>query len=73
MKAPNLFYRQLEEGYSVPDNIRDFANFGAAVVSIMCNFNYTINNDVKIERIMSAIDNYPEVLKEYNKNTGSFS
>ena len=73
MKSRNLFYRQLEEGYSIPDDIRDFANFGAVVVSILSNYNDTTNNDIKIKLIMSAIDKYPEVLKEYNKNTGMFS
>lgn len=73
MKSPNLFYRQLEDGYNVPDDIRDFANFGAVIVGILSNYNYTTNNDLKIERIMSAIDKYPAVLKEYNKNIGMFS
>ena len=72
MKSPNLFCEK-EVADIVPDNIKDFANFGAAVIGIMCNFNYTTNNDIKIARIMSAIDKYPEVLREYNKNTGTFS
>ena len=72
MKSPNLFSVKTNPDI-IPDNIKDFANFGAVVVSILSNYNYTTNNDLKIERIMSAIDKYPAVLKEYNKNTGMFS
>ena len=72
MKSPNLFSVKTNPDI-IPDNIKDYANFGAVVVSILSNYNDTTNNDIKIKLIMSSIDKYPEVLKEYNKNTGMFS
>ena len=39
MKSPNLFSVKTNPDI-IPDNIKDFANFGAVVVSILSNYIY---------------------------------
>lgn len=72
MKSPNLFCNK-EIADIVPDNIKDFANFGAAVLSIMSYFSpndlYIIDDIANL--LMS--NKYKAVTEEWRKNLGIFS
>lgn len=72
MKSPNLFCKE-EIADVVPDDIKDYANFGASVLTIMSYFspndNYIINDIFKL----ITSNKYKAVTKEWHKITGSFS
>lgn len=71
MKSPNLFSVK-DVADSVPDDIKDYANFGASVLTIMSYFspndNYIINDIFKL----ITSNKYKAVTKEWKKITGSF-
>lgn len=72
MKSPNLFSVKTNPDI-IPDNIKDFANFGASVLSIMSNF--SMEDEYLIDNICKLIisNKYKAVTNEWKKITGSFS